>query len=208
MVTVAFLLSFWMRSTLLPALGVMSSHLYPLKLYLPLLPVALLVWGVLLLRFNLYHSQTNYASLLEETWDIIRVCVTGTLLLLALVIYLFRLDQKLLGQTIWISRLWILLFVGTTPFCMLAGRMILVRLTARWVRLHGYNYRTVIIAGTNETARKIAKTIEEHPYWGYRILDYMSERREGVLRAGTSTGHYRIWATIEEISSHCPKTTR
>ena len=193
-VTVAFFLSFWMRSTLLPALGVMSSHLYPLRLYLPLLPVALLIWGALLLRFNLYHSQRT-ASLLEETWDIIRVCVTGTLLL-ALVIYLFRLDQKLLG-TDWISRLWILLFVGTT-FLMLAGRMILVRLTARWVRLHGYNYRTVIIAGTNETARKIAKTIEEHPYWGYRILGYMSE--DGASSTTGLTGLSNL-GTIEEISS-------
>ncbi len=192
LVAVAFLLSFWLRSSVLPALGLVSSHLYPLKLYLPLLPVALLIWGVLLLRINLYHSQRT-ASLLAEAWDIVRVCITGTLLL-ALVIYLLRLDQILLGND-QISRLWILLFIGTT-FLLLAGRMILVRLSARWVRIHGYNYRTVLLAGTSETARKIARTIEEHPYWGYRILGFVSERGE---ESNPRLGRHLHLGTIEDI---------
>lgn len=176
LVTGAFLLSFWMRNSLLPALDFVPSHLYPLSLYLPLLPVALVIWGALLLRSNIYHSQRT-TSLLAETWDILRICVTGTLVM-TLVIYLFRLDQKLLGNDL-ISRLWILLFM-TSAFVLLAGRMIAIRLTARWVRAHGYNYRTVLIAGTNDTAWKIADTIEEHPYWGYRILGFVTEHGEEV----------------------------
>ena len=194
LVTLAFLFSFWLRSSVLPAIGLSSTHLYPLRLYLPLLPVALLSWGALLLRFSLYHSQRT-TSLLVETWEIFRVCVTGTLLL-ALVIYLFRLDQKLLPNDL-ISRLWILLFVAIT-FLLLAGRMILVRLTARWVRTHGYNYRTVLIAGTNETAKKIARTIEEHPYWGYRIVGFVSEKGEQLELS--FSGHPHL-GRIEEIPS-------
>ena len=171
LVAMAFFLSFWLRSTVMPAVGLSESHLYPLRLYLPLLPVALIVWGALLLRFNLYHSQRT-TSLLEETWDIARVCITGTLLL-ALIIYLFRLDQKLLGNDL-ISRLWILLFVATA-FVLLAAHMTFIRLSARWARVHGYNYRTLLIAGTNETAQKIAQTFAEHPHWGYRIAGYVSE---------------------------------
>jgi len=171
LVTVAFLLSFWLRSSLLPTLGLMSSHLYPLRLYLPILPMALLIWGGLLLRFNLYHSRRT-TSLLAETWDIVRICITGTLLM-ALVIYLFRFDQILLADD-QISRLWILLFVATV-FLLILGRVVLVRLTARWIRAHGYNYRTVLIAGTNEKAIKIARTIADHPYWGYRILGFVAE---------------------------------
>ena len=194
LVTLAFFFSFWLRSSVLPAIGLSSTHLYPLRLYLPLLPVALLSWGAPLLRFSLYHSQRT-TSLLVETWEIFRVCVTGTLLL-ALVIYLFRLDQKLLPNDL-ISRLWILLFVAIT-FLLLAGRMILVRLTARWVRTHGYNYRTVLIAGTNETAKKIARTIEEHPYWGYRIVGFVSEKGEQLELS--FSGHPHL-GRIEEIPS-------
>ena len=192
LVTFAFFLSFWLRSSVVPAVGLIPSHLYPLRLYLPLLPIALLIWSALLLRFNLYHSQRT-TSLLAETWDIVRVCITGTLLL-ALVIYLWRLDQKLLGNDL-ISRLWILLFV-TTTFLLLAGRMILVRISARWVRVHGYNYRTLLIAGTNETARKIARSIEAHPHWGYRIVGFVSERGEAP-RADIA-GHPHL-GQIEEI---------
>lgn len=177
LVTGAFFLSFWLRSSLLPELGLMPSHLYPLELYLPILPISLLIWGGLLLQFNLYHSQRT-ASLLSETWDIVRVSIAGTLLL-ALVIYLLRLDRTLLGNDE-ISRLWILLFVAL-GFLLITARVVLVRLTARWVRLRGYNYRTVLIAGTNETARKIAATIGDHPYWGYRVLGFVSESQDDSL---------------------------
>jgi len=192
LVAVAFFFSFWLRSSVLPAVGLSPSHLYPLRLYLPLLPIALLIWGALLLRFNIYHSQRT-ASLLEETWDIARVCITGTLLL-AMTIYLLRLDQKLLANDL-ISRLWILLFVATS-FVLLAGHMIFIRLSARWARVHGYNYRTVLIAGTNETARKIAQTIEERPYWGYRIVGFVSERGEGPEANIENSAHLGL---IEDI---------
>ena len=171
LIVVAFFVSFWLRNDLLPAVGLTPSDLYPLELYLPLLPVFLLIWGSLTLTFHLYHSQRT-ASLLVEMWDIIRVSIAGTLLL-TLVIFLFQLDRKLLGDD-QISRLWILFFVATT-FLLISGRTVTVRLVARWVRSHGYNYRTVLVAGTNETARKIGRTIEQHPHWGFRILGFVSE---------------------------------
>lgn len=176
LVVVAFFLSFWMRSGLLPALGLVPSDLYPLRLYLPLLPIVLLIWGGLTLTFHLYHSQRT-ASLLVEIWDIARVSIAATLVL-TLVIFLFQLDRRLLGDD-QISRLWILLFV-TTTFLLISARVVIVRLTARWVRSQGYNYRTVVVAGTNETARKIARRIDQHPHWGYRILGFVAENQESA----------------------------
>ena len=174
LVVVAFFLSFWMRNDLLPALSLSPSDLYPLRLYLPLLPIFLLIWGSLTLSFHLYHSQRT-ASILVELWDIVRASIAGTLLL-TLFIFLFQLDKRLLGDD-QISRLWILLFV-TTTFILISARMVTVRLTARWVRSQGYNYRTVLIAGTNETAKKIGRAIDQHPHWGFRILGYVSENSE------------------------------
>ncbi|MEJ2086032.1 MAG: hypothetical protein P8Y44_10210, partial [Acidobacteriota bacterium] len=172
LVASGFLVAFWLRSAVLPRLGVAESNLYPLARYLPLLPLVLAIWGVLLLSFNLYHSQRT-TPLEAEAWDILRVCSIGTLLLV-LFIYLFRIDDALLGPDK-ISRLWILLFVLLACILLLA-RMLVVRLIARSVRLEGYNYRTVLIAGTNVTGRRIAESIESHPYWGYRILGFVRDR--------------------------------
>lgn len=174
LVVIAFFLSFWIRNDILPGLGLSPSDLYPLKLYLPLLPIVLLVWGSLTLGFHLYNSQRT-ASILVEMWDIVRVSIAGTLIL-TLFIFLFQLDKRLLGDD-QISRLWILLFVATA-FILVSARAVTVRLTARWVRVHGYNYRTVLIAGTNDTATKIGRAIDHHPHWGFRILGYVSETAE------------------------------
>ena len=79
LVVVAFFLSFWIRNDILPGLGLSPSDLYPLKLYLPLLPIVLIIWGSLSLSFHLYHSQRT-ASILVEMWDIVRVSIAGTLI--------------------------------------------------------------------------------------------------------------------------------
>ena len=51
LVAAAFLSAFAVRSWFLPWLapGTFPSHLYPLSEYLPLLPLALAIWGGLLL---------------------------------------------------------------------------------------------------------------------------------------------------------------
>ena len=56
------------------------SRLYPLAEYLPLLPLALAIWGVLLLRSGRYRSHRT-VPLLDEAWAIIRVCLSGAVAL-------------------------------------------------------------------------------------------------------------------------------
>lgn len=192
LLSLAFLLSFWLRSTMLPALGWIPTHLYPLRQYLPLLPLVLALWGGFLLRYNLYHSQRT-TSLLEEALDIIRACVLSTLLLV-LVIFTLRVDERLLGHDR-ISRLWILLLVVLACNLLLA-RMVVVRLSARWVRSRGYNYRTVLIAGVNDTAHRIARSIEQHSHWGLRILGFVSESSR---RGDDGLDSYPYLGRLEEI---------
>jgi exopolysaccharide biosynthesis polyprenyl glycosylphosphotransferase len=56
----------------------------------------------------------------------------------------------------------------------------------------------VLIAGTNETARKIARTIEQHPYWGFRILGFVSE--QGDEPQAAVEGHPHL-GPMEEIAT-------
>ena len=88
LVTASFLAAYWLRSLLLPALGVIPDHLYPLSLYLPLLPFALAIWGFLLYSSGLYGSQRT-VPLAEEAWHITRTCALGAVLLV-LSIFVFR----------------------------------------------------------------------------------------------------------------------
>ena len=91
-VAAAFFLAYWLRDTVAPALGLRPQELYPLRLYLPLLPLILGIWGVLLSGLGAYKSHRTI-SLIDEGWSVLRVCGVGGVLLV-LCIYLFRLDAK------------------------------------------------------------------------------------------------------------------
>ena len=137
--------------------------------YLPLLPLALAIWGGLLLSSGRYRSHRT-VPLLDEAWAIVRVCMSGAILF-TLALYLSRWDERLLGDDR-ISRFWSLLFAAFCCVFLLSEKLAL-RLTSRYVRAHGFNYRTVLIVGTSDAALRIADSIHGHRFWGYRILGFI-----------------------------------
>ncbi|HUF78346.1 MAG TPA: sugar transferase [Thermoanaerobaculia bacterium] len=170
LVTLAFLFAYWLRSSLLPGWlpGSFPQPLYPLSEYLPFLPLALAIWGALLLRTGRYRSHRT-VPILEEAWAIIRVCATG-IVIFALLLYALRIDEAVLDDDR-ISRLWIVLFAVLACLFLLTEKLA-VRITSRWVRSRGYNYRTVLIVGTNPQARDMARSLDDHSFWGYRVLGF------------------------------------
>ncbi len=176
-VAAAFLLAYWLRDTLVPWLGVRPQDLYPLRLYLPLLPLALVLWGVLLARVGAYRSH-RAATLLEEAWSVLRVAAFATVLFV-LVVYVLRLDEALLGRDK-LSRLWILFFSVLSAVLVL-GQRTLVRLLSRYVRSRGYNYRNIVIAGTGPVASSIVEAIEQHRHWGYHLTGVVGEDGSSAL---------------------------
>ncbi|MDH3522129.1 MAG: sugar transferase [Acidobacteriota bacterium] len=192
-VAAAFFVAYWLRDSVVPALGLRPRHLYPLSLYLPLLPLILALWGVLLSRLGAYRSHRTI-SLLDEAWSILRVSALGAILLV-LCIYLFRLDAALLGDD-QISRIWIVLVAfGATAF-VLAGRTA-VRLLSRYVRARGYNYRTLLVVGTGPAAQSLVESIERHGYWGYRVLGFV--RAEDDAEAPPGELAHPVLGTLADI---------
>jgi exopolysaccharide biosynthesis polyprenyl glycosylphosphotransferase len=177
LVAVAALLAYWLRSTALPAVlpGVFSSQLYPLRAYLPLVPLAVTIWGSLLLATGEYRSHRT-VPLVDEVWDVVRASITGSVIF-TLLIYVFRLDEALLGDDL-ISRSWILLFSALACLFVLAEKVAL-RLTSRYFRASGFNYRTVVIVGTGASGQAIADSIRSHRFWGFRILGMVESGGEG-----------------------------
>ncbi len=172
----AFFLAFWIRADVLPFfLPERFSAFYPLADYLPLLPLMLLIWGALLLASDRYRSHRTM-RLVDEALEIIRVSVSG-LAVLALVVYAFKLDEKLLGGDEF-SRLWVLLVAALACVLILMEKLGL-RILSRWIRSRGYNYRTVLIVGTNAGAVALADSIRNHRYWGFKIVGFVTHPESG-----------------------------
>jgi len=194
LVSIAFLAAYVLRNSVLPSIApeTFPSRLYPLTVYLPLLPLGLAIWGTLLLMSGRYRSHRT-VPLLDEAWAVVRVSATGAVVF-TLTLYVIRLDEQLLGNDR-ISRFWILLFALFSCLLLLSEKLAL-RLTSRYVRSYGYNYRTVLIVGTSETALRIADSIHGHRFWGYRILGFI---RNGVPAEEPWPGYYPILGEVEDI---------
>lgn len=182
LISAAFFGAHWLRNEPLLSLGLFTGTTYPLRLYLPLLPLALFIWAVFLLGSRLYRSHRTI-PLGQEIWDLLKInLAAGAAFTLAL--YLFRLDQHLLA-TNYLSRAWILLFVGLS-FLLLIAEKALIRSLARYLRSRGLNYRGVLIIGAPAIAAKVLDSFERHKYWGYKVVGIAlrEEAHEGARSLG------------------------
>src|ERR1044072_6942180 len=168
LVAAASIAAHWVRSVVLPSLahGSFPSELSALRFYLPLLPVALSVWGLLLLRFRRYRSHRT-TPLLREAWEVVQVSGAATVTF-TLLLYVLRLDERMLPQDR-VSRTWLLLF-ATIACALLLAEKVLLRVVARYVRSRGLNYRTLLLVGTGPSAQALARKIHEHAWWGFRLI--------------------------------------
>jgi exopolysaccharide biosynthesis polyprenyl glycosylphosphotransferase len=194
LVSAAFLCAYGLRDFVLPRIApeTFPSRLYSLGEYLPLLPLALVIWGALLLSSGRYRSHRT-VPLLDEAWAIIRVCVSGAIIF-TLALYLSRWDERLLGDDR-ISRFWALLFAVFSCLFLLTEKLA-IRLTSRYVRSHGFNYRTVLVVGTGPGALRIAESIQGHRFWGYRVLGFI---RNGHQPEEPWPSRYPILGDIADI---------
>jgi exopolysaccharide biosynthesis polyprenyl glycosylphosphotransferase len=196
LVSAAFLFAFAVRSSLLPfmAPGAFPSRLYPLSEYLPLLPLALTIWGSLLLSSGRYRSHRT-VPILDEAWAILRVCLSSAVIF-TLILYVGRVDERLLGNDK-ISRFWVFLFAVLACLFLLTEKLA-IRTTSRYIRLRGYNYRTVLIVGTSPAALRIADSIRGHRFWGYRVLGFI-HCDNGNDAAEPWSGPYPLLGEAEDI---------
>ena len=178
LISAAFFLAHLFRSELLPALGSrwIPGALYPVERYLPLLPLALLLWSLLLWSSGRYRSHRT-VPVLDEAGAIVRITVTASILFL-LIVWAFRLDERLLDDD-HLSRIWIALFAFLSGALLLFEKLAL-RISSRYVRAHGFNYRTVLVVGANAGARAIAASILGHRFWGYRVAGFVADDGEAA----------------------------
>jgi exopolysaccharide biosynthesis polyprenyl glycosylphosphotransferase len=184
--TLAFFSAFYLRNLIFPLLDPsrFPTGLYPLREYLKVFPIVLIIWSVLLFTYHSYHSHRTI-PVSREALTILRVVVVGNVILATLA-YLIPLRQ--------LSRAWFILF-GLFSALFLVVEKIAVRVIARYVRAKGLNYRTILIVGTGRRAIEVAKTIEGHKYWGYKILGFVSDGH----RLSNGWARYRVFGTVPEL---------
>ncbi len=191
LVAAAFFLAYAIRSGLFPQVlpGLFPRPLYPLSDHLPLLPLALLTWMAPLIATRRYRSHRT-ADLRTEAAAILKVSAVATVLIL-FAVFVLQLDQILLQDRL--SRTWLLLFSGFSCLLLLAEKIAL-RILSRDLRRHGLNQRAVLIAGTPEAARQLAQSIEDHSYWGLRIVGLI--HTDGSRPAGAAQP---VWGGVDDI---------
>jgi exopolysaccharide biosynthesis polyprenyl glycosylphosphotransferase len=184
--SLAFFVAFVIRDVILPGIDPVAfpTGLFPLRDYLKIYPLVLIIWSFLLFSYQSYHSHRT-VSLVREALTTLRVVAVGSVLLATLA-YLLPLRQ--------LSRTWFILFVVLSAVLLLAEK-ILVRVLARWVRSKGLNYRTVLIVGTGRRATDIAKLIVGHKYWGYKILGFVSDGH----RLSNGWARYRVYGNVPDL---------
>jgi exopolysaccharide biosynthesis polyprenyl glycosylphosphotransferase len=155
-------------TSVLPA--VFPLPLHPLNQYLLLLSFILPIWGLLLYWAGFYRSHRTL-PLGGEIWAAAKVAFGGTAILV-LLIYGLRLE--------FVSR-WFLVLFGAVNFLFLASEKVALRMTSRWVRARGFNFRTALVVGTGPKAAQLAEFLEAHPHWGFRVIGFLDDDNGGEI---------------------------
>jgi exopolysaccharide biosynthesis polyprenyl glycosylphosphotransferase len=184
--TVAFFAAFVLRDKVLPQISPVHfpTGLFPLTDYLKIYPLVLIIWSALFFTYHSYHSHRTI-PLTREAGTTIRVVGVGNVLLATLA-YLIPLRQ--------LSRSWFILFAVLSAVLLVIEK-ILVRIIARYVRAKGLNYRTVLIVGTGRRALEVARMIQGHKYWGYKIVGFISDGHH----LSNGWARYRVFGTVPDL---------
>ena len=184
--SLAFFTAFFIRDVIIPHVAPQRfpTGLFPIQEYLKIYPIVLVIWSVLLFSYHSYHSHRT-VMLTKEVTTTLRVVLVGNVLLATLA-FLLPLRQ--------LSRTWFILFV-TLSALFLVMEKIAIRIGARYVRAKGLNYRTVLIVGTGRRAIDVARVIENHNYWGYKILGFVSDGH----RLSNGWARFRVYGTVPDL---------
>lgn len=177
-----------LRSHVLPVLApaTFPGGLYPVRVYLPLFAVVLLVWGVLL-GLRRVGDPGELSTLRREVLVAVRVPVVGALAIAAAG-YLLRFD--------FVSRPFLLLFAAINAFA-LAGARVVERRTSWGAKLMEVPERVVLVVGCNEDAVNLARLVASHRAWGFSLKGLVDPDGSGC--PGDVVQGLPVVATVAEV---------
>ncbi len=160
----AWLLTYWLRFTWLPAgKGVPELS----DKYLPILPLVVAAHLFIFYRVRLYRPR-RVQGLLAETRDIVKAFAVAVVAVVV-IDYALPASNK-------ISRVFIATYavIGTALFAAFRG---LVRALLHAARRRGWNRRTAAIVGTGRTAQRLLHALIRNPWTGLEVRYFVDDPR-------------------------------
>ncbi len=153
--------------------------------YFPAFYFVLPVW-YLLFRINGMYDSRRLDTVSRVAWLAMWPVGEGiTLLILAS--YFLRITQ--------FSRLFVLLFGSINVVFLVLMRIILKKFLHN-LRAKGYNFRRILIVGTGNRARSVAKKLHAYQEWGMVVYGFLSQTPEEV---GKQLDDARVIGSLEDL---------
>ncbi|HET98111.1 MAG TPA: sugar transferase [Desulfurivibrio alkaliphilus] len=177
----AFLVAFWGRNLLLPAAGELNiySHLFLLPLLLTLLIGFLSYFGA--------YKNPRYNNFLAYAWALFRSMALTIGVLLSLLFFL---------EIQYISRMVILFFAILAFLALLAIRLAAREYFKKSIR-DGSGSLRVLIIGTGDRAREMARNLRNQAEWGIKVVGHLDPDPD---RVGGEIDGAPVIGTVAEIS--------
>jgi exopolysaccharide biosynthesis polyprenyl glycosylphosphotransferase len=134
-----------------------------------LLLVALPVWGLLLARYDFYSSLRR-RTIYEIITSLINLHFWGGVVGAAAIYFV---APEGFSRGLYLSFLCI-------AFVLLTLEKVAVRVALGLVRRRGYNYRNILIVGTQEKARNFLRVLCRYSDWGLRAVGLVKVNGEGT----------------------------
>jgi exopolysaccharide biosynthesis polyprenyl glycosylphosphotransferase len=162
---VAVLLSTYLAKTVAHGVGWDSGR--PLALEWPIFLTAA-VWPVVFAVYGLYDLRrpTHATAELQRLFNAILMSV----LLIVLVTFIGPIE---------ISRSFVVWLLGFSLVTVVTGRLITRRL-GHTLNAHAVTSQVTLIAGTNDEARALARTLMRRPWMGYRVCGFVEVNPSGL----------------------------
>lgn len=161
---------------------------YQLSHYLWFLLVIIPTWLLLMHHHGMYRSL-RISTLSEIVTTLLKIQAIGGVITAAFVYFVesHGLNRGLIGYFLAIS------------FVLLAAEKIGLKFILSQIRKQGYNFRNIIIVGTDRKAEEFVNMVANHADWGLKIIGLV--RLNGDQRE--SVGGQKIIGHISELTELC-----
>ena len=186
LVVAAFFVSYALRDTL--SFFLSTDHLgllYPVRAYIKLIPVVMILWGAALYFFGAYDVFRG-RSYRDIGISIFKASLAAAVFF-CLIAFAF--------QYYYVSRPFMAIVFFMTGLFLAVERVLIVRFLHK-IRRQGYNYKRVLIVGSGARAQSFIKLVEDHPEWGMKIVGLLDNHPEMV---GSVIMGYKVIGVLDAI---------
>lgn len=155
-----------------------SAYILYLVVFLPIFIISL--------NYNEYYHSQRMKTPFQVTRIIFVSIIVSTMITIALLLFIRKTT---------INRPQILIFT-TLLFFIIVLKSSIIKNMLISLREKGYNFRTLLLIGSGKKLEEFIKTVDKHPYWGFKIIGIISDDPDDTV--GSQNYGYKIVAHLSE----------